>query len=478
LEFAMPSEITMPQLSDTMTEGTLVKWKKKEGEKVGAGEEIAEVETDKATMPMESFDAGTLAFLAVAEGGKVPVGGLVGVIALAGEKVDEVKKKYAGGGQAKPAAAAPKAAATAGGTSTTISSPTQTAPNEQTFAGASTGEMHESDEDGHSASRGSKAEVAAAAAVVDAPVEHHAGSGGGRVFASPLARRIAADKNVDLTQLKGSGPGGRIVQKDVLGYTPGSNGAGQKAGASPAQPAASSFGTPVTSGQKKVIGMTKMRTAIATALQRSKQNVPHFYETIDIDVEDLSKLRERLNAKLEKEKVRLSIADFITKAVAAALVRHPALNARFDAAKNEITQYGDVNMGLAVSIPDGLIVPVLRGVQNMGLKEIRQRSVDLYDRARAQRLKREEQSEGTFTISSLGSFGVKEFSAIINPPEVGILAVGSAEKRAVVRGDEIVARTMMTVTLSCDHRVVDGATAAEFLQTLKNLLEEPGMLLV
>jgi pyruvate dehydrogenase E2 component (dihydrolipoamide acetyltransferase) len=192
----------------------------------------------------------------------------------------------------------------------------------------------------------------------------------------------------------------------------------------------------------------------------------------------LSKLRERLNAKLEKEKVRLSVADFITKAVAGALVRHPALNARFDAAKGEITQYGDVNMGLAVAIPDGLIVPVLRGVQAMGLKEIRQRSVDLYDRARAQRLKREEQSEATFTISSLGSFGIKEFSAIINPPEVGILAVGTAEKRAVVRNDQIVARTMMTVTLSCDHRVVDGATAAEFLKTLKDLLEEPGMLLV
>jgi pyruvate dehydrogenase E2 component (dihydrolipoamide acetyltransferase) len=363
---------------------------------------------------------------------------------------------------------------------TAVGNATETAPNQQTFAGASTGEMHEPDHvDPHVAARGSKQEVAAAATVVDAPVQHHAGEGAGRVFASPLARRIAADKGVDLGQLKGSGPGGRIVEADVMAYAA-NGGAKAKApaAAAPAAAAAPTFAAPVTSGQKKVIPMTKMRTAIATALQRSKQNVPHFYETIDIDVEDLSKLRERLNAKLEKEKVRLSVADFITKAVAGALQRHPALNARFDSAKNEITQYGDVNMGLAVSIPDGLIVPVLRGVQLMGLKEIRQRSVDLYDRARAQRLKREEQSEATFTISSLGSFGIKEFSAIINPPEVGILAVGAAEKRAVVRNDQIVARTMMTVTLSCDHRVVDGATAAEFLKTLKDLLEEPGMLLV
>ncbi|HZZ44024.1 MAG TPA: dihydrolipoamide acetyltransferase family protein [Tepidisphaeraceae bacterium] len=452
----MPSEITMPQLSDTMTEGTLVKWKKKEGDKVASGEEIAEVETDKATMPMEAFDAGTLAVMAIAEGGKVPVGGLVGVIALAGEKVDEVKKKYAGGGTAKPQEAKTPVI--------------EKVADQQSYVVASHGEIHETGADMHNASRGTEQEVAAATAVVDAPVVHH-GNGGGRVFVSPLARRIAEDKKIDLGQLKGTGPGGRIVQKDVLAYTPADNGGAKVAAAQP-------LAAPMTSGQKTVIAMTKMRVAIATALQRSKQNVPHFYESIDIDVEDLSKLRERLNAKLEKEKVRLSIADFISKGVAAALLRHPVLNSRFDASKNEVTQYGDVNLGLAVSIPDGLIVPVLRGVQGMGLKEIRQRSVDLYDRARAQRLKREEQSEATFTISSLGSFGIREFSAIINPPEVGILAVGAAEKRAVVRGDAIVARTMMTVTLSCDHRVVDGATAADFLKTLKEILEEPAMLLV
>ena len=218
-----------------------------------------------------------------------------------------------------------------------------------------------------------------------------------------------------------------------------------------------------------------MRTAIATALQRSKQNVPHFYETIDVDVEELTKLRERLNQRLEKEKIRLSIGDFVTLALARALKLHPQLNATFDAQNNEITRYGDVNLGIAVALPDGLMVPVLRGVDQMGLKEIRQRSVDIVDRARAQRLKQDELRGATFTVSNLGAYGVREFMAIINPPEVAILAVGAAEKQAVVRGnDQILPRTMMTLTLSADHRVVDGATAAEFLRTLRGLLEEPG----
>ena len=224
--------------------------------------------------------------------------------------------------------------------------------------------------------------------------------------------------------------------------------------------------------------MTKMRSAIAAALQKSKQTIPHFYETVDIDVEDLSKLRERINAHLEKEKVRLSIADFLTKAVAAALVRHPALNARFNPDNNEVTRHADVNLGLAVAIPDGLIVPVLRRQLSWPARESAARSADLIERARAQKLKQGEQGTGTFTISSLGTFGIREFSAIINPPEVAILAVGSAEKRAVVRGEQVVARTMLTVTLSADHRVVDGATAADFLRTLKGVLEEPGMMLV
>jgi len=284
------------------------------------------------------------------------------------------------------------------------------------------------------------------------------------VLVSPLAKRIATDKNIDLHTLRGSGPGGRIIKQDVLTATP------ARSSAQTAPPPT------LGSGQKQVIPLTKMRTAIAKSLLASKQNIPHFYESIDVDVEDLVNLRVKLNDLLEPEKIRLSLGDFLSKAVAAALLRHPALNATFDG--SQVTRYGDVHLGIAVSIPDGLIVPVLRNIHLMGLKEIRQRSVDLVDRARAQRLKQEEMSGGTFTVSNLGTFGIREFSAIINPPQVGILAVAAAEKRPVVRDGQIVPRTIMTLTLSADHRVVDGATAAEYLRTLKTLLEQPGMMLV
>jgi pyruvate dehydrogenase E2 component (dihydrolipoamide acetyltransferase) len=309
------------------------------------------------------------------------------------------------------------------------------------------------------------------------------------VRVSPLAKRIAKDQGIELGGIRGSGPGGRIVQSDVLaaaqsGGAKAQQGAQAAGGGVDAKPAVKAEATApplparVASGEKQVIPLSKMRVAIATALQRSKQQVPHFYVTVDVDMEEVSQLRERLNAALEKQKVKLSVGDFITKAVAMALVQHPAVNAHFNADKQEITRFGDVNIGVAVALPDGLIVPVLRNASQMGLKEIRQRSTDLAERARAQRLKREELSGATFTISNLGMYGVKEFNAIINPPEVGILAVAAAEKRAVVRDGQVVARSIMSVTLSCDHRAVDGAVGAEFLRTLKGLLEDPGMMLV
>jgi pyruvate dehydrogenase E2 component (dihydrolipoamide acetyltransferase) len=448
----------MPQLTDTMTEGTVVKWLKKEGDKVKGGETIAEVETDKAVMEMEIADSGTLAAILIGEGQRAAVGAVMGLIAKAGENPQDVKKSSgAAKGPAAPplagSATAPVAKAAAGSSG---------GGGVATLAAASQGEIHEPDDVGHGATRETPTAVP--------PIPGSGNGNGRRVFASPLARRIAADRGIDLNQVTGSGPGGRVVQRDVVEFTPAA-----PAPATPETPAPAPVQAP---GATQVIVMTKMRSTIAAALQKSKQTIPHFYETIDIDVEDLSKLRERVNAQLEKEKVRLSIADFLTKAVAATLVRHPALNARFNPEKNEITRHADVNIGLAVAIPDGLIVPVLRGVNYLGLRDIRTRSADLIERARAQKLKQGEQGTGTFTISSLGTFGIREFSAIINPPEVAILAVGSAEKRAVVRGDQIVARNMLSVTLSADHRVVDGATAAEFLRTLKNMLEEPGMMLV
>jgi pyruvate dehydrogenase E2 component (dihydrolipoamide acetyltransferase) len=276
---------------------------------------------------------------------------------------------------------------------------------------------------------------------------------------SPLARRIAAEKGIDTTQLTGSGPGGRVIQRDVLTYMP----------VVTAAPVA------VGSGKTEVVALSKMRLTIAKRLVGSKQNIPHFYESMDADVEELSSLRASMNKRLEKEKVKLSLGDFVSRAVAMALLEHPALNATFDG--TQITRYGDVHLGMAVAIPDGLIVPVLKNIHLLSVKEIRKRSVDLADRARAQKLKQDEMSGATFTVSNLGAYGVKDFSAIINPPEVAILAVGAAEKRAVVHEGQIVARTMMTLTLSADHRVVDGATAAEFLRTIKGFLQEPGMIL-
>jgi pyruvate dehydrogenase E2 component (dihydrolipoamide acetyltransferase) len=473
----MPTEITMPQLSDTMSEGTVVKWLKKEGEKVKEGEKIAEVETDKAVMEMEAFEGGTLALILAKEGDKVAVGGAIAVLASAKENAAEVKAKYADKSKPSAPAAAPAPATAAAPPATANRAGVQRIPpsapprggTTATLETASSGEVHEHESVGHGATREKPT------AVPKVPNRN----GNDRVHVSPLARRIAADKNVDLNQVQGSGPNGRIIQRDVLAAaekaaTPTEAARPEVSGEKAAPPSPQR----VSRGEKQVVPLSKMRQAIAKGLQSSKQNVPHFYVTVDVDVEALSAMRERLNAQLEAEKVRLSIGDLISKAVAVALLKHRAVNAHYNAEKNEITRFGDVHLGFAVALPDGLIVPVLRSIDQMGLKEIRQRSADLIDRARAQRLKQEEMTGATFTVSNLGTYGVREFSAIINPPSVAILAVASAEKRPVVRDGQVVARLMMTLTLSADHRAVDGAVAAEFLRTLKGLMEEPGLMLV
>ena len=323
-------------------------------------------------------------------------------------------------------------------------------------------------------------------------VEHRAGDGRTRI--SPLARRYAEEKGIDPSQLRGSGPGGRVTKQDVIdfaenrGTMPGveieqEKPEAEKAEARPLKPEAPAelpvVAARMQAGASEVVPLSKMRGVIAKRLQQSKQTIPHFYETVDIDVEELTQLRARLNEQLAPQKIKLSLGDLVAKGVSSALLEHPALNAHFNG--TEITRFGDVNLGMAVALPEGLIVPVLRGINHMGFREIRVRSADLVERARAQKLRQDEMTGATFTVSNLGMFGVREFSAIINPPEVAILAIGGAEKRAVVRssggGDQIVPRHMMTVTLSADHRAVDGATAAEFLSTLRQLLEEPAMML-
>jgi pyruvate dehydrogenase E2 component (dihydrolipoamide acetyltransferase) len=344
-------------------------------------------------------------------------------------------------------------------------------PSVATIEHAVRGEVHEHASIGHGATR--------QPATAFPPIQN-----GHRIVASPLARRMAEGMGLDIKGIRGTGPYGRVVQKDVLAAAEAPAAAPAPAAesaapaAKPAAPAAAPLPTKILSGEKQVIPLSKMRTIIAGRLQSSKQNLPHFYTTVDIDIEELSALRERINTQLEKEKVRLSIGDLIAKGVAVALLKHPAVNAHYDEKNNAIIRYRDVNLGMAVALPDGLIVPVLRGINQMGFKEIRQRSAELIDRARAQKLKQDEMTGATFTVSNLGTFGVKEFSAIINPPEVGILAIAAGEKRAVVRDGQIVIRTMMNVTLSADHRAIDGAVAADFLRTLKGLLEEPGMMLV
>jgi len=453
----MPAELTMPQLSDTMTEGTLVKWNKNIGDAVKQGEEIADVETDKATMPMEAFEGGTLAVQLVKEGGKVPVGGVVGIIALKGEDLAKIKTQYAGG--ATPVTSSATAPVAVQAPSPPAPSPSVSSPSP-------------------AASSTPQASAAASSTAPSTPAPAKPQAAEGRVVASPLAKRVAADMGVDLTKLVGTGPNGRIVQKDVLEASEAKPVAAVAASPTVAKAPKAELPARVASGQVEKIELTKMRQVIAQRLQQSKQQLPHFYEAIDIDMSAAVELRKKLLAAFEKsEGIRVSIGDIIAKAVASALRIVPQLNSTFDEKTNTISRHGDVNLGMAVALPDGLIVPVLRNIDQMGIKEIRVRSADLVDRARAQRLKKDEMSGATFTVSNLGTMGIREFSAIVNPPEVGILAIGASDDRAVVRNGQIVIRNVMTVTLSADHRVIDGAVAATYLTTLKSLLEEPAMML-
>jgi pyruvate dehydrogenase E2 component (dihydrolipoamide acetyltransferase) len=462
----MPATITMPQQSDTMTEGTLVAWVKNEGDKINEGDVVAEIETDKATMEMEGPDEpGTIAAILVKAGESAAVGQTLAIVALEGEDVEEVKKN-AGSGSASGKSDKAAEAASPGEDDSDV----ERKPAAPSYEGS-----------------GSDVTMPMPAA------EEDKASTDGRVKASPLAKRIAKNEGVDLGQLTGSGPGGRIVQKDVLAFVDsggkstssaapakvekGPDRAQRDDGLTPPPVAAPALPQRIASGQTEKVELTKMRSTIAKRLVQAKQQLPHFYETVDIELDAAEALRGKLNKAMEKEGIRLSIGDIIAKAVAVTLQKHPVLNTTFDG--TTMTRHGDVNLGMAVALDDGLIVPVLKNIDQMGFREIRLRSKELVDKARKQKLKGDEMSGATFTVSNLGGFGVKEFIAIVNPPEVGILAIGAGTKRAVVADDgSIVARSVMTVTLSADHRAVDGADSARFLGTLKSMIEEPGMMLV
>jgi pyruvate dehydrogenase E2 component (dihydrolipoamide acetyltransferase) len=411
----MAKDILMPLLSPSMTEGTLVKWIKKEGDAVKSGDVLAEVETDKATMDLEAFDSGILRKILISEGTKVPVQSRIGIIGTKDEKIDE---------------SAPAAPATPAGAKSEPSA--------------------------------KKEEIKAPAAA--APSTVAATPGGDRVKASPLAKKVASEKGVALAALTGSGPGGRIVKKDVLG--------------APA-PGGSSIYTVGPIAKEGSTKLNTMRSVIAKRLLESKTTIPHFYLEIEVDAKPLLDLRAQLNDSLGKLKppVKLSLNDFVLKAAAEAVRRVPAVNASFEG--DSIRQFADVQLSFAVAIPEGLITPIIREAQNKSLIQISGEAKALAAKAREGRLKPDEFQGGTFTVSNLGMLGVDRFSAIINPPQAAILAIGNIVKKPVVgANDTIVIGHRQSITLSCDHRVVDGAIGAAYLKELRELIEKPALLLL
>ena len=438
----MPIEITMPKLSDTMTDGTLVKWLKKENEKIKPGDVIAEVETDKATQELEAFEPGTVAKLMAKEGEKVPVGGLIVVLAKPDEDVAAIAKAAGGKSGAAPAAAAPAA-------------PTATPPAAPATTPASP----------------PAPVMAPVSAPAPAPVPMSAAHSGRPARSSPLARKIAAEKGVDVNSLQGTGPDGRIIKRDVLaaGTT-----AGKPAAASAAKPPTAAPALPAAKLEAKTIPLSNMRQTIARRLLQAKQTVPHFYVSIDIVMDALLNLRKAANEQLAPTK--LTVTDFIARAVASAVVQAPGVNASFT--DTAIIQHGSVNLGIAVAIEDGLVVPVIRDAQTKGLRQMSEEIKQLAQLARSRKLKADQMTGSTITISNLGMYGIREFQAIINPPEAAILAIGGTEARPIVKNGQVVPAQVMTISLSADHRVIDGALGAEFLSKLKNILENPLAMLV
>ncbi len=411
--------VTMPKLSDTMVEGTLVKWVKNKGDKVEVGDILAEVETDKATMEMEAFDEGTLSELYVAEGGTIKVGDKIALILADGETADT-----APAAQSTPIAEKPKASAPAATT------PLALAPR------------------------------AAAPATT------------GRSKASPLARKIAATRGVNLSSIAGTGPGGRIVKKDVEN-APAGGGAGVVFPATPPIRAAHGI-----AGEEKIIALTGMRKTIAERLLASKTQIPHFYLSVTMDGGPLMALRKELNAMAEKDGgQKLTVNDFILLAAARAAAEVPKINAAYDG--DAIIEYAEVNLAVAVAVEDGLITPVIKKANTLTLREISAQMKELAAKARGKKLKPEEYQGGTITLSSLGGYGIDSFLPIINPPQSFILGIGAIIKQPVVNEqDQLVVGHRLVISGSGDHRVVDGAVAAEYINALRRLVEKPALLLL
>jgi pyruvate dehydrogenase E2 component (dihydrolipoamide acetyltransferase) len=451
----MPINILMPALSPTMEKGNLAKWLKKEGDKVKSGDVIAEIETDKATMEVEAVDEGTIAKILVPEGTQdVPVNDVIAVLAGDGEDV-----KSAGAAAAKPAAKpaeapAPKpVAATAAGPAPAAAAP---APKP----------------------------AAAPAPVAAAPAPQ--ANGHGRIFSSPLARRLAKEAGIEIGRIAGSGPHGRIIARDV---EEAKSGKGLKA------PAAAPAPTPAIApsmsdkqilalfqpGSYEIVPHDGMRRTIAQRLTQSVQTIPHFYLTIDCDIGKLLAAREEINATAPKDKekkplYKLSVNDFVIKAMAVALQRIPDCNVSWT--ESGMLKHKHSDVGVAVAMPGGLITPIIRNAETKSLSIISSEMKDYAARARARKLKPEEYLGGTTAVSNLGMYGINHFTAVINPPHASILAVGTSEERPVVRSGKIEIAHIMSVTLSCDHRAIDGALGAELIGAFKMLIENPVMMMV
>jgi pyruvate dehydrogenase E2 component (dihydrolipoamide acetyltransferase) len=446
----MPINILMPALSPTMTEGNLARWLKKEGDAVKAGDVIAEIETDKATMEVEAVEEGKIGKILVPDGAQgVKVNDVIAVLLEEGESPADIK---GGGSKASGAAPAPRAEAPKA----------EAAPAKA------------------EAPKQAAAPAAAASAPKAAPAP--AGASGARIFASPLAKRLAEQHGLDLSRIVGSGPHGRVVKSDV---DKAAAGGGAKAAPAPAAakglPSAPSVpGTPAFGEPEfDLTPHSMMRKTIARRLQESKQFVPHFYLTVDCEIDRLLKAREEINAGAPKEgkgAFKLSVNDFVIKACAVALRQVPAANASWS--DEGVKMYKTSDISVAVAIPNGLITPIIRRAEDKRLSEISGEMKSLAARAKDGKLKPEDYTGGSFSLSNLGMFGIRDFAAIINPPQGCILAVGAGDQRAVVKNGQLAVATVMSCTLSVDHRVVDGAIGAEFLSAFKKLIENPLAMLV
>jgi pyruvate dehydrogenase E2 component (dihydrolipoamide acetyltransferase) len=441
----MPTNILMPALSPTMEKGNLAKWLKKEGDKIKSGDIIAEIETDKATMEYEAVDEGTLAKIVVPEGTQdVAVNAVIAVLAGEGEDVRAAASGAKSAPPAKPAEA-PKSAA-------------KTEPP--------------------------KAPALPTAALPKPAPQSVSASGSNRIFSSPLARRLAKDAGLDLTRVSGSGPHGRVIARDIEDAK---SGKGLRAsGATVSAPIAQTMSDQqilslYEQGSYELVRHDGMRRTIAQRLTASVQTIPHFYETMDCDIGKLMAAREEINAAAPKDKdgkpaYKLSVNDFVIKALALALQRVPDANVSWT--EGGMLKHKHSDVGVAVALPGGLITPIVRNAESKSLSAISNEMRDLAARARARKLKPQEYLGGTTSVSNLGMYGIKDFTAVINPPQSTILAVGTGEERAVVRNGQLAVATIMSVTLSCDHRSVDGALGAELIVAFKKLIENPVMMLV